>query len=226
MKKLFGVLNLLLVLLVFAGGVYYDRHGTLSVKATASSLFVLLGAVNFAYALLRRAGRGYSAVMLAGLVFAMAGDVLLGRSFKLGAGMFAAGHVLYFVSYCCVEKLKCRDMLIGLVIAAVSVLLLHFGKMFRFRSAIRKEICMEYAAVISLMVGKAIGNFAGRRTAARALMAVGSAMFFFSDLMLALRMFGSAPRLAGSLCLLTYYPAQALLAYAVYHEVNKRAEIV
>lgn len=226
MKRLFGALNLLLVALVFAGGAYYDRNGALSVKATVSSLFVLLGAVNLVYALLRRAGRTFSMAMLAGLAFAMAGDVLLGRSFKLGAGMFAVGHVMYFVSFCCVEKLRRRDMLAGLAIAASSVLLLHFGRMFRFRSAVQKEICMGYAAVISLMVGKAMGNFAGRRTAARGLMAVGSAMFFFSDLMLALRMFGGAPSLAGSLCLLTYYPAQALLAHAVYHEVNKRAEII
>lgn len=226
MKKLFGVLNLLLVVLVFIGGAYYDRHGALSVKAMASSLFVLLGAVNFVYALLRRSGRRFSIVMLAGLAFAMAGDVLLGRSFQLGAGMFAAGHVLYFVSYCCVEKLRRRDMLVGLAIAAASILFLHFGKMFRFRSAARKEICMGYAFVISLMTGKAIGNFIGRRTVSRVLMGLGSAMFFFSDLMLVLRMFGGAPSLAGSLCLLTYYPAQALLAHAVYHEVNKRAEIV
>ena len=44
-------------------------------------------------------------------------------------------------------------------------------------------------------------------------------MFYFSDVMLALRMFGGAPLLADRLCLFTYFPGQAVLAHAVFYYV-------
>jgi len=51
------------------------------------------------------------------------------------------------------------------------------------------------------------------------IMAAGSVLFYFSDLMLAFDMFGGAPPIAGTLCLATYYPGQCVLGYSVYRYV-------
>ena len=53
------------------------------------------------------------------------------------------------------------------------------------------------------------------------IMAAGSVLFYFSDLMLVLRWFADAPRIASDLCLMTYFPAQGLLAASVYFHANK-----
>lgn len=47
-------------------------------------------------------------------------------------------------------------------------------------------------------------------------------MFWFSDLMLAIDMFGKSSRLVWILCSYSYWPAQNLLAHALYHFVNEQ----
>lgn len=46
---------------------------------------------------------------------------------------------------------------------------------------------------------------------------IGSILFFFSDLMLVFDWFLSMGRIAGILCMSTYYPAQCLFAFSVYY---------
>ena len=45
---------------------------------------------------------------------------------------------------------------------------------------------------------------------------IGSILFFVSDLALLFNVFGNGGVIADNICLLTYYPAQGLLALAVY----------
>ncbi|MBR4411226.1 MAG: hypothetical protein IKT31_07890 [Firmicutes bacterium] len=49
-------------------------------------------------------------------------------------------------------------------------------------------------------------------------------LFLFSDLMLAVDMFGVASRLTWILCSYTYWPAQNLLAHSMYHLINEAQE--
>ena len=52
--------------------------------------------------------------------------------------------------------------------------------------------------------------------------AVGSALFYFSHLMLALNVFACASYITDTLCLATYYPAQWLLAYSICRFVKQK----
>ena len=45
----------------------------------------------------------------------------------------------------------------------------------------------------------------------------GSVLFWFSDLMLLIDMFGTPSRMTWILCSYSYWPAQNLLAHALYH---------
>ena len=76
------------------------------------------------------------------------------------------------------------------------------------------SLCSSSALVISLMVGKAVGNHLRLKQRRTLVLAVGSVLFFLSDFMLLLDIFADAPRIAIWLCLLFYYPAQCLLAAA------------
>lgn len=221
MKKAFGILNGIMVTAVLVGMLCYMEFGTLRLKGTVSSFFALLGALNVIYALCSKHVRKHFPVaMLAGLVLAMLGDIYLGIEFILGVALFALGHVLYFVSFCMLRRLSWLDAILGAAFSMLAIMILKLVPSLRFDSAQLEMLLMGYGCVISFMVGKAIGNALRECSPHNMLMAVGSVMFYFSDVMLVLRMFGDAPLLADHLCLLTYYPAQALLGHAVFHYVN------
>ena len=59
----------------------------------------------------------------------------------------------------------------------------------------------------------------------RLLVLIGSAMFWFSDLMLAFDMFGTPSRLTWILCSYVYWPAQNLLAYSLFHHIREQEQL-
>ena len=67
------------------------------------------------------------------------------------------------------------------------------------------------------MVGKAISNFLSLRSAFNLLVLIGSVLFWFSDVMLGIDMFGVSGRLVWILCSYTYWPAQNIMAHAMYY---------
>lgn len=222
-KYAFVLLNALLILAVLAGDCLYMRHGTLRLKGTVSAGFVAIGACNTVYALISRgAGLKYPLTMLAGLVFAMLGDVYLGISFFQGVGFFAAGHVLYFASFSALEGLRRRDLLPMAAIMLASVMILKLTPWFNLKNRTTEAVVLGYAVVISGMLGKAVSNVLRRRSGLNLLLAAGSALFYFSDLMLALGRFGNGPDFTGTLCLATYYPAQCLLGLSIYFYVETK----
>lgn len=210
--------NLALALLIWILDGLYIRYGAFSVKIITSLMFAVMGGVNLAYLILtKHKGFKFPAVMVAGLVLAMLGDVILEIHFIAGAVLFAIGHVLFFVSYCFLRKYAFTDFLCGGLIAFLSVLFITFAPIFDFSGDIAMEIvCIIYAIVISLMVGKAICNFAADHSWLTFIIMLGSLLFFFSDLMLLLNVFSSVEKYVGALCLSTYYPAECLLAFSVY----------
>lgn len=210
--------NLALVLFIWIGDGLYIRHGAFSVKVITSLMFAVMGGVNLAYLILIKHGNyKFPIVMDAGLFLAMLGDVILEIHFIAGAVLFAIGHILFFASYCFLRKYTFVDFLIGAVIALFSVLFIAFAPIFDFADDIAMEaVCIIYAIVISLMVGKAICNFAVDRSWLTFIIMIGSLLFFFSDLMLLLNVFSTIEKYVGVLCLATYYPAECLLAFSVY----------
>lgn len=224
MKKAFTVLNILLGAVVLIGMAVYMQHGTLLIKGSASGCFVLLGLTNLIYALAAKPrSLRYPLTMACGLILAMLGDIFLGVDFILGAGLFALGHVLYTLSFFSLAKFRWLDALLGGGIFILSALIILLTPSLDFDGALMQGVCLVYALVISCMVGKALSNFIHQRGALTAVIALGSFLFYFSDLMLLLYVFGDAPRIVDRLCLLTYFPAQGLLAHSIYRFVKENA---
>ena len=219
MKKflnVYNVLNLLLILAVLVGDVFYIVHGTLLIKSITSIFFVLLGALNLFYAFKHKTdNKKFCILMLTGLFFAMLGDVLLEIEFIVGALLFAVGHVFYFVSYCSLVKFEWKDLIYGACIFVPITLFIVLAPIFDFGGLLMEFVCIFYALIISCMVGKSISNFVKEKSLLHLLLMVGSLLFMFSDFMLLLNVFGNLPRIVGILCLATYYPAECVLAISI-----------
>ena len=212
--------NGLLFLALLAGMMLYMHCGGLPIKGAASSIFVLMGLVNLGAVLKKGARpRGFPLLMVSGLMLSMLGDILLGIFFPWGVGLFALGHVSYLLGYCCLQPYEKKDFWLGSVLFFLSAALLLFAPCFAWDQPSLLLLLLAYALIISLMLGKAIGNFMAGKKLISGLLLIGSALFFFSDLMLVFYLFGDGPRVMDQLCLLSYFPAQGLLALSVcaYH---------
>ena len=113
-------------------------------------------------------------------------------------------------------EFKARDLILSILIFAVSAMIITLVPIFDFGSALMEGICMLYALVISFMVGKACSNLLRKRNAVTAIAVVGSVLFYFSDLMLVFNVFADASKITDTLCLFSYFPAQCLLAHSIF----------
>ncbi len=223
MKKTVTILNAVLIVATMTGCICYHELGGTFLKGLTSSGFVLIGVVNLIYAVKAKVKNlPFPILMATGLLLSMIGDVALNIHFITGALFFAVGHLFYFAAYCCLMKFKATDILPSVVIFAASTMLITLAPIFDFGSLQIELVCIVYALVISCMVGKAISNLIRERNTVNSILVIGSALFYFSDLMLVFSQFGGAPDIADTLCLFTYFPAQCLLAHSVYRFTNKK----
>ena len=102
-----------------------------------------------------------------------------------------------------------------------SMFVILFVPILDFGGILMKVVCLIYALIISLMLGKSIANFTRDKSLFSLIILIGCALFFFSDLMLLFDVFASA-KLAGIFCLATYYPAEFILAYSIFAGANKK----
>ncbi len=224
MKNSAKIINFIMLALILIGDVFYIIPATSSllVKSITSAMFVITGAINLAFAIKLKTNKlKFSIILFIGLVFAMLGDILLEIEFIVGAAFFALGHVFFFISYCTLIKFKFKDLIYGICIFVPSMLFILFAPMFKNTEVLMKVVCVVYALIISLMVGKSVSNFVKERSSLHLIIMIGSVLFFFSDLMLLLNVFGGVGFVAGVLCLATYYPAEFILAYSVLQAGKK-----
>ncbi len=222
MKKLALFLNILLIVLILLGDALYIYYGiytsinALWIKSVTSALFVILGAVNLFFAIKNKTScLKFCIFLLIGLFFAMLGDIVLNLHFIGGAILFAVGHIFFFISYCFIEKVNWKDLVCGLAIFLPSVLIITLVPIFDFGNVLMEIICVIYALIISFMVGKSLSNFIIKKSLLCFLVFIGSVLFFISDLMLLLNVFGNLPDFVDILCLLTYYPAEIMLGMSI-----------
>ena len=78
---------------------------------------------------------------------------------------------------------------------------------------------MIYALIISLMLGKAAGNFIHEKSISAGIIAFASLLFFFSDLMLVFDWFIGLWSWTDNACMGTYYPALCLLAFSMLSKI-------
>jgi uncharacterized membrane protein YhhN len=211
-------LNILIIAAIFVLNYFYQKNNFVFwLKCVCSAAFALLGVINLVFAI--TSGQDdleFFILMAAGLVFAMLGDIFLNKSFALGAGFFALGHVGFAVAYSFLQAFGPRDVVIIGVIFIATATFLIFAPCVKFGSENIKWICLAYSLIISVMLGKAIANLIGQANAVNALISAGSFLFFFSDLMLVLNWFVRVGRWAGNACMGTYYPALCILAFSMY----------
>ena len=211
-------LNILIIAAIFVLNYFYQKNNFVFwLKCVCSAAFALLGVINLVFAI--TSGQDdleFFILMAAGLVLAMLGDIFLNKSFALGAGLFALGHVGFAVAYSFLQAFGPRDVvIIGVIFIATAAFLL-FAPCVKFGSEKIKWICLAYSLIISVMLGKAMANLIGQSNAVNALISAGSFLFFFSDLMLVLNWFVRVGRWAGNACMGTYYPALCILAFSMY----------
>lgn len=211
------------MLALFAMDVVYIVIGGITIKSITSTIFVLIGLINLVYAIKQKVNLKYPIMQFVGLVFAMLGDVILEVHFITGAVLFAIGHVMFFISYGMLEKFSYKDLIYGGVIFVPSLLFMVLAPFFEYSGVGMEIVCVIYALIISLMVGKAIANVVKNRSLLNIIIMIGSIMFFLSDLMLLLNVFGGLP-VVGIICLALYYTAEFLLAFAIFIYAEKNAD--
>ena len=221
-NKIILPLNVALILSIILGDICYMTLGGLLVKAITSICFVLLGLVNLIYVILQKQNNlKFPITMAIGLFFAMLGDIMLNIEFIVGALLFAVGHVWYFIAYNFLQKFKTSDLIYGIAIFVPAIIFILFMPIFDFGSLLMKIIVMFYALIISFMVGKSLANLIAIPTRQNILITIGSILFFFSDLMLLMNVFGNLSPVFDVLCLATYYPAECILAFAIFAHNTK-----
>lgn len=219
-------LNGLLIVAVFVLNYFYQSNGfDYTLKCICSAGFALLGLINLGYAFWsKQENRRFYIAMTAGLLLAMFGDVAININFIVGAGLFAIGHVCFVIAYCFLQRVKWLELVIsGIVFLGASAFLLFFP-LLEFPQPIFKWVCIVYALIISLMLGKATANFIYERNMFYAIIAVGSVLFFFSDLMLVFDRFIGLWSWTNEACMATYYPALCLLAFSMYYKTRQKEQ--
>ena len=226
MKKSYLISNLLLAILILVGDVFYITTDFVWVKAITSVGFVLLGAINLCYLFKVNAeNKKFGVIMLIGLIFACAGDIALEFIFELGAGLFAIGHIFFFVAYCSLIKFNWKDLIPFAIIFIPVLLFILLAPIFEFGGIFMEIVCIVYALIISVMVGKAISNCVKDRSLLNIVILIGSILFMFSDLMLLFNNFTNLSRVFLILCLATYYPAEIILAISLLFAKKNLAEV-
>lgn len=186
-------------------------------KGLASLAFVSLG-----FLLISRSSyEGYPLWIVIGLLFGAGGDLaLLGeskRSFLLGLVSFLLGHIAYIVA--CAQLTPIADWLnvYSTVPAIVAVLALvylwpHLGSM--------KVAVIAYIGAIVMMVVGAIAVFLaapeGFEPSQQLLLLAGAALFFVSDLSVAMSRFVRKRFVYKLWGLPAYYGGQLLIAWTLF----------
>lgn len=210
-------INIALAVVAIIGGLCYDTIAhNLITKTIASSAFFLQGLLNAVYGFSHKwRKQNFAVIMVSGLFFGLAADIVLEIDFLVGALVFAVGHVCYIAAYCRLLPLKMRDLLPGAFIFAVTAGMVLLLPIFDFGSMAMQMVCVIYAGIISVMFGKSLSNYRAAPGKLTKILVVGSFLFLFSDLMLLFASFADVPDIFNSLCVNVYYPAQTLLAWSL-----------
>ncbi|MBQ9162964.1 MAG: lysoplasmalogenase [Clostridia bacterium] len=215
-KIMLGV-NVCVISAIFLLNYFYQQNGfDFTLKCVCSGGFALLGAANLIYALTTKQNeKRFYIGMALGLFLAFLGDVLIRYDFIVGAATFALGHVCLVIAYCFIQKIKPLDLIISGVLFVGAAAFLMLCPLLTFDDPVFRVVCIIYALIISLMLGKAAGNLINSKNTVTGIIAAASSLFFFSDLMLVFDWFIGLWNWTDHACMGTYYPALCLLAFSM-----------
>ncbi len=210
--------NLAFFIVISILNFFYQKNGfAFPLKCACSTGFVLMGLANVMYVFkMNGIDKRFCILILTGFICAMLGDIFIVYNFIAGAAIFALGHVFFLFSYQRLKKYRKEDVCISAILYIVVVGFLLFFPRLNFSSPVLKIVCLIYAFIICNMLGKALGNLLSLKNIYAAGIAIGSILFFFSDLMLCLSKFTDCSKITSHLCMGTYYPSLCVLAFSIY----------
>jgi uncharacterized membrane protein YhhN len=189
---------------------YVERPRLLWVTKPLTMVFVLALAA-------RGSGGGlYQGLVLAGLVFSLAGDVFLmlpSDRFFEGLASFFVGHVFYICAFASgSDAALTREplVLVGLLAAGGSVVVWLWPTLGRFKRPV-----VVYVVAIVAMAWQATARFLESGDPAAGLACAGALLFVVSDSALAVNRFRLPFRAADAVVLGTYFAAQLLIASSI-----------
>jgi uncharacterized membrane protein YhhN len=203
---------------VLLGGLLYfekreSMRGRILTKPLLSALFVAIALTG------SRTDPLYFGLMLAGLLFCMAGDVCLifsssPKLFLAGLVSFLTGHVLYAAAFFLTSRPGMLTWIAGLYALAVSGAIFawlrpHLGKML--------IPVVAYVVVITVMVIGA-SSILGERSAdlsGRMLVFSGAILSYVSDIFVARQQFVISQYVNRLVGLPLYYAAQFMIAFSI-----------
>ena len=222
LSKALLTVNAVIITAIFILNYFYQSNGfDFTLKCICSGSFALLGIINLCYAVItRQASKKFYIGIALGLLLAFLGDVLIKYDFIVGAATFALGHICFVAAYCFVQKMRKLDWFISGLLFLGCLLFLLFCPLLTFEVPIFRVVCIVYALIISTMFGKAVGNFLKDKNIVTGMIAVASALFFFSDLMLVFDWFIGLWSWTDHACMGTYYPALCFLALSMLLKIE------
>ncbi len=186
-----------------------------ALKPVATLLVIAAALLSF-----REAGMNltYTIGVLVGLALSFGGDIALmfqsnRKAFMIGLTLFLLAHVAYAVTFTLL--LGSMGAIVWLAALALAALGVGIYALFRSGLGTMKVPVIVYIVVISVMVNQAVATFNSRAFgAAQAWMiALGAALFYVSDVILAANRFWK-PFQYNRISLAFYYAGQFLIALA------------
>ena len=185
-------------------------------KGSAAALFCAIGFLGLAGA----ENSSFAKLIVTGLCFGAAGDVLLNLRFLFpkigqkiflgGVAAFLTGHILYLAAIIPLSRSLLPCLILGLV-GAAALLAWIFSKL-SVKLAF-KIFGVLYIGAIVLMTAVAVGNVITGPGAASWLHAAGAVLFTASDIVLIFNTFGPTQRFSMRITNLSlYYAGQLLIA--------------
>lgn len=168
--------------------------------------YLLKGGTTLMAAMLAVYGAAHSGIsahwwLAAGLIICAAADVLLEVWFKIGVLAFGLGHLCYIRAMLLLSPFDASALWRFLSLAVICV-----GAAYAARKRVKEPplMLLAYGLVLSFMLALALGQ--------RPALAIGAALFLFSDSLIFLRLVFPDRRPHDGLCILTYWMAQYLIA--------------
>jgi len=161
----------------------------------------------------RATGR-FNALLIAALVFSLAGDVFLmlpGNYFIPGLASFLVAHIFYIALFRQGQGwFPSRRALVAVLAVGATMYGIVWGGL---GDPVLKIAVAAYVTVISLMAAQAIGRAMVQGDAAARWVALGACIFMVSDSLIAINKFVTPVALSSLWILATYYCAQLLIVH-------------
>ena len=189
-----------------------DNQGQIYLLKPLSTLLVI--AVSLLSLLTPTAQPAFTLWVALGLALSLGGDVALmfksRPAFLIGLVLFLLAHVVYSIAFTLPNGFRTADIITGAVLLGVGTAIFLY---LRGGLGSMKVPVILYILIICFMVNRAVSTFFGDTftTTQAWLISLGSVLFMFSDIVLAVNRFHH-PIKAHRLSLLPYYLGQLLIA--------------